>query len=73
MIHMRLPIGVAAELRRVLGLDFRGLLETETHNDTDVCCGACQQSCVWVMDSRRAFESRLKHRVELGESGSNGT
>jgi len=35
--------------------------------------GACQQSCVWVMDSRRAFESRLKHRVELGESGSNGT
>jgi hypothetical protein len=41
--------------------------------DIEVGRGACQQSCVWVMDSRRAFESRLKHRVELGESGSNGT
>jgi hypothetical protein len=32
MIHMRLPIGIAAELRRVLALDFRELLDTETHN-----------------------------------------
>ena len=48
MIHMRLPIGVAAELRRVLGLDFRGLLETETHNDTDVCCTSVEEGLLCV-------------------------